>query len=192
MSGDHYDGMGAPDWDRYLVDAGKKPLPVGDPTIWGAQVQTFLEDPAADIFSPQFIQAGTADAFSRNWAIIGTLRMPTVVWNTASVYGGFSAVIPILSVIMGVGQIQIEHQIVLACGDQVVGLCATQNAANGGPYQAIVDGADTIKPFAAVGALVGHVISVRILFKAGGSPAGFPMRPIVQAMVTPFAAGHGL
>ncbi len=186
-----------PDWDRVLVDAGKKIVPLGDPTRWGAAVPTFL--PAtlgANQFSEQIIMAQTRDAYSRSWAVVGALTLPQATWNVAGVFpAGPYPIVVALEIVMGVGQAQVTHDIILTCGlNAAVGLCNTQNAINGGPYMSTFGGPpnfDESRPFAAIGSLIGNSISIRARY-IGGTNVGLPATSLCTVLVTPFAPGMGL
>jgi hypothetical protein len=185
-----------PDWDRVLVTAGKKSIPLGDPTKWGSQIPTPLDVTLTETFSDQIVFAQTKDAYSRSWAIIGTLTLPQATWNDPGVFpAGPFPIIVALEVQMGVGQATVLHEIILSCGNNpTVGLCNTQNAINGGPYlssfAAAPDFLET-RPFAAIGALVGNQINVRARY-IGGLNTGLPTTAVITALVTPFAPGVGL
>lgn len=189
-------GLAPPDWGRVQVNTAGAGKPVGDPTQWGAAALTPLDVTLNNAFSEQFIQAGTQDTYARSWAVIGTLRLPQATWNEPGTFpaGPFPLVVA-LDVVMGVGQLQLEHQIILMCGaNPSVGLCNTQNAINGGPYLSTFDANaphDEIRPFAAIGALIGHTIQVRARY-IGGTNTGLPTTAQIQALITPFAAGTGL
>jgi hypothetical protein len=186
-----------PDWDRTLVNTAGAGKPVGDPTQWGAQALTLVPAAFTDVFSEQFIQAATRDTYARSWAIIGTLTLHSDTWGDPA--GPYPVAFPILvtlNVVMGVGQLQIEHNIVLTAGDgnPTVGLCTTQSALFGGPYNPVFPpGNAQTRPFAAIGALVGHTIQVRARYQVGFPvPPGLPFEARIQALLTPFAAGQGL
>jgi hypothetical protein len=193
---DDLSGIGHPDWDRALVDAGKKGLPLGDPTKWGSQVPTVLPLTLVEQFSDQIIMAQTRDAYARSWAVIGTLTLPQATWNAAGAFpaGPFPLIVA-LEIIMGVGQASVKHDIILTCGtNATVGLCNTQNAINGGPYLSTFGGPpnfDESRPFAAIGALIGNTITARARY-IGGTNVGLPTTSILTAIVTPFAPGVGL
>lgn len=188
--------MEDPDWGRVLVTAGQKSLPVGDPTKWGSQVPTLLPATLVQEFSTQIVLAATRDAYSRSWALVGTLTLPQATWNAAGTFpAGPFALIVALELVMGVGQAQVTQDIILMCGNNpTVGLCNTQNAINGGPYLSTFGGPpdfDESRPFAAIGALIGNQINVRARY-IGGTNVGLPTTSICTAIVTPFAPGVGL
>lgn len=188
--------MSDPDWDRVLVDAGKKIGPLGDPTKWGSQVPTVLDAALIQKFSEQIVMVQTRDAYSRSWALLGSLTLPQATWNAAGAFpaGPFPIVVAV-EVVMGVGQAQVTHDLILTCGlNANVGLCNTQNAINGGPYLSTFGGPPDFletRPFAAIGALVGNVINVRARY-IGGTNVGLPTTSICTALVTPYAPGAGL
>jgi hypothetical protein len=201
--------MTNPDWGRTLVNTGRQGAPVGDPTQWGAQVITQIPAVADTTISAQIIQAATVDAYSRSWAIVGTLSLPFALWGAPGVYTGDPTSTPYtvwLEVIMGVGQTQIVHNIVLSAGDQnpTVGLCTTQSSAlytgpipapGLGPYQPAfppLGATHQVRPFAAIGALVGHTIAIRAVYQIGMLAPGLPAASTIAILLTPFAAGQGL
>lgn len=188
-------GIPPPAWGNVLVNSGKQGKPVGDPTQWGAGQLTLLDAALVQTFSPQFVSAATQDTYARSWAILGTLRLPQATWNAPGTFpaGPFPLVVA-LDIVMGVGQASVQHQIILMCGNNPnVGLCNTQNAINGGPYLSTFEtgSGDETRPFAAIGALVGHTIQMRVRY-VGGTNVGLPTTAQVQALITPFAAGAGL
>ena len=190
------DGMGDPDWDRYLVDAGKKGLPVGDPTRWGSQVLTRIDlNLTADQQSQQVLQVSTIDSYSRSWALLGSLTLPPDLWNAAS------AVEVSLDCTMGVGQAQVTQRLVLFSAVPAGGLCYNQYLPNGGPYKGIPVAAvggnttyttDQSRAFAAIGALVGQSINVRVNYSIGFATTQLPTTSILNVIVAPYAAGKGL
>lgn len=184
-----------PDWDRYLVDAGKKGLPVGDPTRWGSQAFTRIDTSVPDQPSTQVLQASTLDSYSRSWALLGTLTLPPDLWNAAA----FVEVT--LEIIMGVGQAQVTHRIVLFSAAPAGGLCYTQYIVNGGPYKSVPVAAvggnptyttDQSRAFAAIGALIGQSINIRAIYQIGAVTAQLPTTSVLNVILTPFAAGKGL
>jgi hypothetical protein len=194
--------MNDPDWDRYHVK-GHDTAPVGDPTRWGAQIFQPLSDAVPLVSTPQILQVATRDAYARSWAVLGTLSLPTLTWNTADL-------VVQLEVTMGVGQIQITHAIVLfhyaitapPAGLPAVGrggLCLDQYLFYGGPYNALGEAnsggvlLDQARAFAIIGGLVGQSISIRATYQIITSPApGLPATSRLALIVTPFAAGEGL
>lgn len=185
-----------PDWDRYVMKNPAMP-PVGDPTRWGARVDTQLEvGTGSTRSSAQILMLSTRDAYSRSWALLGTLSMPVSVWNdlvsSASIVSN-----------MGVGQISLNHEIAL--WRQLApagGLCFQQDVAQGGPYvptpafPRVVNGVTIqyqTRAFAMVGAFVGQGISVRSDFLIGGGlNPDLPAPATIELIATPFAAGSGL
>lgn len=195
-----------PDWGRVLVPPGSQIQPVGDPTRWGAQGLTLLPVPAVFSVSTagtQIIQAATKDGYSRSWALVGTLSLPTLLWDDLA-----TNTIVTLQIQMGVGQAQVLHEIELIAGIGLMtgatkkGLCASQDEANGGPYRAYLSAplssvagvTDTTRGFAAIGALVGATINIRASYRSTSLayPAVYPCQSQINLLLTPFAAGHGL
>lgn len=189
------EGIQPPDWDRFGIKPPNEGMAVGDATRWGAQDVTLLPNLNCNIDSPQIVQVGTRDRYARAWTILGTLAVSTTVWNTA----GF---LIWLDVVMGVGQAQLNHRIVLLSPDPATGLpafgglCLTQYWKNGGPYYANPEGlavASQARAFAVVGGLVGQSMSVRMHFQAtDATPIGATANAITTLIVTPYAAGEGL
>lgn len=195
--------MHAPDWERYKVAAAGGVHAVGDPTRWGVQAFTRVIG-NQDTFSNTIASISTRDNYARPWSILGTLTLPRDVF-------GLQQSMIALECTMGVGQVQILQNIVLLFGfdgpppsSSVVGrkgLCATQSVFNGGPYwesleptksESIPNGPpDICLPFAAVGALVGQSISIRVRY-AVGPAAPLPTTSRLALIVTPYAAGEGL
>lgn len=194
------EGMHAPDWGRYKVTGPGHPAPVGDPTVWGKQIFVPLSDAAPIVNTQQILQIATRDGYSRSWSLFGTLSLPTITWDTAKF-------IVELQISMGVGQIQINHAILLlfpagqALGGASAlagGLCLTQNWFFGGPYNTIPEdgGAGTVesRAFAIVGGLVGQSISVRARYinQTTAPTPGLPTSSRLGLIVAPYAAGEGL
>lgn len=199
------EGLHPPDWDRYRVTRDGVSAPVGDPTRWGAQVFTPLDDSTPLVSTPQILQLATRDGYARSWSLLGTLSLPTLLWNTADF-------IVQLEVTLGVGQVQITHAIMLfrpalltpPVGLPVVpsrgGLCLDQYIFYGGPYNAIGEASaagsleNQARAFAIVGGLVGQSISVRATYQnlTIAPTPGLPTTSRLALIVTPYAAGEGL
>jgi hypothetical protein len=209
MSDDLEQGMMPPDWERFKVTRDGVGAPVGDPTRWGAQVFTALDDNNALVSTPQILQLSTRDGYARSWSLLGTLTLPLVTWLNADL-------IVQLEIVMGVGQVQITHAILLflpAITTPPVpqpasprgGLCLTQYYAYGGPYNGIGEASSAgllqnqARAFAVVGGLVGQSISIRATYQIQGATAtglpptpGLPTVSRLALIVTPYAAGEGL
>lgn len=194
-----------PDWGRYLVPPASKVQPVGDPTRWGASALTLLQTPTATAAFPstQIIQSATRDGYSRSWGLNGTLSLPTPLWQPVLVSG--CLLIVVLQVQMGVGQVQVLHEITLFHSGIVppAGLCMSQYDLNGGVYEpyltptlsSVAGTTDLTFAFAAIGALIGSTINIRVKYTTGAAPvppAVFPCQSQVNLVLTPFAAGEGL
>lgn len=198
------EGIHDPDWGRYQVHKDGVGAPVGDPTRWGAQVFTQLDDGFGLVSTPQILQLATRDGYSRSWSLEGTLSLPTLTWNTANL-------IVQLEVTMGVGQVQITHAIMLLnpaittppVGLPAVGrggLCLSQYFFFGGPYNAVGEAnaggvlANQARAFAVIGGLVGQSISIRATYQNTDLPPvpGLPTLSRLALIVTPYAAGEGL
>lgn len=193
--------MSDPDWDRYSV-ATAKIAPVGDPTRWGARVDTLIPLPTSpgDSLAAQILAVATNDNYSRAWSLLGNLTLPMITWQTAT-----AEVACVLEISLGVGQIQIDHNIVLANCNGQKGLCFQQDIANAGPYIAYrriptrsgdAGGFiyDETRSFAIIGGLVGQSINVRARFSSGiaANVRGIPTTARLELIVTPYAAGEGL
>lgn len=195
-----------PDWDRYLVKSDGNVAPVGDPTRWGAMVNTPLVAPAvgtSESQSPQILAIATRDPYARNWAVLGNLTLPRITWRTPA---GVGTAFCRLELVMGVGQIQMTQAIVLADCAAQVGLCYQQFIDNGGPYDDInvipttsgdPAGAlyDETRSFAIIGGLVGQSINIRaqyVVSNPNPPSRGLPCTARLELIVTPFAAGKGL
>ena len=182
--------LGDPDWDRYLIKGGPAQPPVGDPTRWGSQTLTLV--PAAGLqTSTQILAASTRDAYSRSWGMIGTLSLPSELWNAVA------GVAVSLDVSMGVGQALLTQRIALFSALAVSqGLCITQYEANGGPYQSITDVVAGVpiqtRAFAAIGAIVGQSVNIRVRYSIAAAFASLPTTSELVIALTPFAAGQGL
>jgi hypothetical protein len=186
-----------PDWGRFTVDPGAiANQPLGDPTRWGTRVPTLLPATLTEKFSDQIVFAAARGPYSRSWAIVGNLKLPQATWNAPGIFpaGPFPLIVA-LDIVQGVGQTQIDQQIILMCGNNPnVGLCNTQNAINGGPYLSQFDTTppfDEARSFSAIGALVGSTINIRARF-IGGTNVGLPTTAQCEILLTPFAAGTGL
>lgn len=182
-----------PDWGRFAISAPTDGAPVGDPTRWGAQVQTIL--PTADvdrlILTQQIINVGTQDGYSRSWALLGTLGLPITAWSAPMAID--------LEIVMGVGQVQILQRIALKRGgaDPFRGLCYSQHEYNGGPYPHMTTYfptgvAEEVRSFAIIGGLIGQMITVRGVYSYSVGTAGVAGNSRLAAIVTPYAAGEGL
>lgn len=199
------EGMHPPDWERYKVAAAGGGAPVGDPTRWGAQVFTPLDDNTGLVSTAQILQMSTRDNYARSWSVLGTLSLPTLTWNTADL-------LIQLEITLGVGQVQITHAVMLfrpalltpPAGLPIVtsrgGLCLEQYIFYGGPYNAIGEAnaagslQNQARAFAIVGGLVGQSISIRATYQVSTVPPvpGFPTTSRLAVIVSPYAAGEGL
>lgn len=188
--------MPDPDWDRYVMphqQPGAHLPPVGDPTRWGASLQTLI--PATGLqSSTQILAATTRDAYSRSWSLIGTLSLPIAI------YGGGVSISVALEITQGVGQAQITQRIVLYSGGLTPvgsGLIVTQYYPNGGVYEGIVSASPLTgapyytKSFAAIGALVGQSINIRAAYTCAALP-GLPDVSDITLLLAPYAAGDKL
>lgn len=205
--------MPDPDWGNVLVNPDQKKQPVGDPTLWGNTVATLIDaDPVLGstpriIYSDQIVLAQAADQYSRSWSLTGVLAVKGLGWRFATGTAPAGPDLPadgmnvFLSVIQGVGKVQTEAQINLACNGITtnIGLCWNQCSANGGPYvptyapTPIDANAYILLPFAAIGALVGNTISVRGVYLRGGNAiSGAIPSAYLTCMVTPYAPGAGI
>jgi hypothetical protein len=191
-------GMMPPDWERYKVAPAGHVMHVGDPTRWGAQAVTPLNDAllaaapfGIGVSSGQLLQVQTRDGYSRSWSMLGTLSLPGLQWNAV----GASMSVE-LELVMGVGQAQITHRIVLfsAFTTPYSGLCMTQHRSQGGPYDGTSDSASgtEARAFAIIGGLVGQSISAQCLYGGSTPVAGLPATSRIALIVTPYAAGEGL
>lgn len=199
----HEPKMGDPDWGRYAVTANQSMLPVGDPTRWGARVDTLIPLPVAvggEQQTAQILQMATRDQYSRSWALLGNLTMPMITWQTPT-----CEVTCTLAITMGVGQIQIDQYVLLANFSGQTGLCFQQDVSNGGPYVATRfnptrsgDSAgflyDEARSFAIIGGLVGQSINIRAIYRSNIAAfvRGIPTTARLELIVTPFAAGEGM
>ena len=206
--------MPDPDWQDVLIHPEIKRQPVGDPTLWGQTVTTLIDDDPVlgstprRIYGDQIILAQAQDAYSRSWSITGVLGVKGLGWRFQNGDPPADALDPpaeglsvFLSVIQGVGKIQVEHQINLACNGfpTNIGLCWNQSSITGGPYvpgyTPTPNDANSyiVLPFACVGALVGNTIAVRGLFMRGGNAVGGPVpSAFLTCIVTPYAPGQGI
>lgn len=192
-----------PDWARYVMDSDAKHGPnapaqpaVGDPTRWGAELDTLI--PAAGIAdSRQILHVQTRDAYSRSWTLFGTLSLPADLWVSATGVGVS------LEIDMGVGQTVLHQKLMLFLGNTPAGsvigagaLCQAQYVTNGGVYQSFVEVRDGIpiltRSFAAVGALCGQSINIRARYDISGIFAQLPTISKLALVVAPYAAGDKL
>lgn len=190
-------GISDPDWDRYKVNSratntspGAK---LGLPLRWGARINTQVPAAFVETATEQFLRVQTDDTYSRSWSLLGTLRLPQVTWTV--VVAPFPLAV-LLEVTQGVGQATIVQNIVLAVGGSpTAGLCNTQHVNNGGPYFSQFSGPGGIfetRPFAAIGALIGNAIAIRARYVGFPPFTGLPDECVLDAIVTPYAAGQGL
>lgn len=199
-----------PDWGRYHVDAGKAAA-VGDPMRWGATTTTRISGIAGNpITSGQLIAAATRDAYARPWSVLGTITLPLAVWELVGGAPWSVGAVPagmrvVLECIMGVGQIQITHHIVLR-NSTTEGLLNQQSVlfAPPGPYAPIqfeTPPGDTpaellMQPisrnFAIIGGLLGQSINARIIYYSGAGNGFVPFDAKASLIVTPYATGEGL
>lgn len=203
-----------PDWGNVLIHPDQKKMPVGDPTLWGNTVTTLIDDDPVlgntprVIYGDQIIQAQANDQYSRSWSLSGVLAVKGLGWRFQAGAAPADAIDPpaeglnvFLSVIQGVGKIQIEQQINLACNgfSTNIGLCWNQSSIAGGPYvpgyTPTPNDANSyiVLPFALIGALIGNTISVRGLFLRGGNAVGGAVpSAFLTCMITPYAPGQGI
>lgn len=197
------EGSHAPDWGRFGIKAPTAYLPVGDPTRWGVQNFTRIQQ-SVEVFSNTITAISTRDGYSRSWSIIGNLSLPSGVFQSQ-----FS--VATLECVMGVGQAQTTHQLCLLFGNTGApagslvgrgGLCPQQHVINGGPYlnqqepttSETPGGSPTndVLSFAAIGALVGQSIAIRAHYLFNDPNPNLPALARVALMVTPYAAGEGM
>lgn len=173
-------------------------VPLGDPTRWGGRLSTVFPAIASEVWTDQLLLASTADAFSRSWSLTGTLYMSTTAWGQVSVWpaGGAPPYFVTLEILQGVGQQTITQELLLSSGSPAgfaatpYGMCMQQSAEFGGPYFPRLDPAGVGpqgRSFAAIGALIGHAISVRMHIVNYSLPV--PEDISVEAVLTPYAAG---
>jgi len=204
-----------PDWNRVLVQTDQKRMAVGDPTLWANTVVTPIDlapegsTPRA-FYGEQIILAQTNDRYSRSWSISGKLTISAQTWQEGGkIPNGpfFDGLVPtrlqvFLSILQGIERVTVEHQICLMSGGDPtnIGLCNTQCTTNGGPYLPTytdtppTEGSEEGRSFAAIGALIGHTISIRGLFIRGGSEGNQGIIPsaTISVLLAPYAGGTGL
>jgi hypothetical protein len=191
--------MPEPDWARYVMPSqtpNANMPPVGDPTRWGASLDTNLPIAGIDFSTAQVLQVQTKDAYSRSWSLFGTLSLPQVLWLLGT--GAYVAI----DVAQGVGQTVINQRIPLfagavAAGSTFASLCEAQWINNGGVYDQITlppqNGLTMIgRSFACVGALVGQSISVSVHYSIAVAWAANPAISSLGLVVAPYAAGDKL
>lgn len=206
--------MPDPDWGSVLVNPAQKAKAVGDPTLWGNTVTTLIDsDPVLGntprvIYGDQIILAQASDQYSRSWSLSGVLAVKGLGWRLQAgtapadamdvTFEGMNA---FLSIVQGVGKIQVEQQIVLACNGAPsnIGLCWNQCSINGGPYvpgyTPTPNDANSfiVLPFAIIGGLIGNTITVRGLFVRGANAVGGAVpSAFLSCMITPYAPGEGI
>jgi hypothetical protein len=202
------EGLHDPDWGRFGIKSPSAFQPVGDPNRWGAQVITRIVDQASpDTYTAQILQIATRDGYSRSWSLIGTLSMPTALWDAQQLGNATFSVN--LEIGMGVGQTTISHAIVLcsspgfgAAGPSVpipaTGIILDQAWFRAGPYDTLFDTSGGVnnesRAFAIVGGLIGSSISVRAHYQnhTTAPTPGVPFSSRLAIIVTPYAAGEGL
>lgn len=180
-----------PDWGRYASavrsraqdSTGQSHTPLGDPTKWGGTDLAELFDPAPDptrtFAGQQFLRVQALDTYSRSWALVGTLQVVQAMWAVPA--ADWTAT---LEVTQGVGQATIVQQLDLR-------LLTTIGLAVYRP-QIIPVGAGNleVRSFAAIGALIGQQLAMRIIHTV---IAGSVIKDTTTTvLVTPFAAGSGL
>lgn len=207
--------MPPPDWGRVLVQTDQKGMAVGDPTLWANTVTTPIDSSAEGntpraFYGEQIILAQTSDRYSRSWSLSGKLAIPSQEWETSGMVPSgpfFDVPVPTrlavhLSIVQGIEKITLEHQICLMSGGDItnIGLCNNQCTTNGGPYLPTFssvppqEGDEEARSFAAIGALIGHTISIRGLFVRGGAPGNQGIIPsaTISLLLAPYAGGTGL
>jgi len=193
--------MNDPDWGRVgAVPPAHSISPLGDATRWGAVDATPMVI-GEETQSGQIVLVQTRDPYPRSWSLLGVLSMPAPL-----LFSGTLASEAVLQVTMGVGQVQILHEISLWLRNNSgvnSGLCFDQNSLNGGPYtgqnyfannplQNNLPLAYTPQPFAIIGGLIGQSIGIRVRYGALGVDAELPAPVYLSLIVTPYAAGSGL
>lgn len=180
--------------------------PLGAPVRWGAQVLTAIPGAPAIVQTEQFIGAQASDSYPRCWGLLGTLWLPDTIWSVPPTFlaSGVPDTFPVfvvLEIIMGVGQVQILHEVVLTAGNEpTFGLCNVQSAFYGGqgpyflgsPFAAFSLDPDVPygRPFAIIGGLIGNTIGIRARYTVGNAVLAYTST--LQIVITPFAAGDGL
>lgn len=187
-----------PDWALALAEKAANPeqivTPLGDPTRWGGNVSIPYPAVGTEVWSPQILMAQTKDAYARSWSLVGTLTMTTTAWAAVSTWPlAAPPYFVTLEILQGVGQRTITQELLLTAGAQAtIGMCNTQAAYYGGPYfPRVTPGVAGIegRSFAAIGALIGHAISVRMHVVAFNA---FVTDVQLDALLTPYAAGDGI
>lgn len=180
-----------PDWDRYVMPQPPSGPPVGDPTRWGAQLDTLI--PATGLqTSTQILSATTRDGYSRSWSLIGSLSLHPDLWVAAA------GIVVDLDIAMGVGQAVINQRLALFYAGQASSLCNAQYLPNGGPYESIPStspssGATLLtRSFAAIGALIGQSINIRARYTVAAVFPALPETSTITLILAPYAAGTKL
>lgn len=168
--------------------------PLGDPTRWGGAISVAYPAAGSEIWSEQILQAQTVDAYARSWSLTGTLTLSTTAWAAVSTWPAAAPPYFItLEILQGVGQRTITQELLLTTGaSATIGMCNTQAAYYGGPYfPRVTTGVAGIegRSFAAIGALIGHSVSVRAHIVAFNA---FTTDVAIEALLTPYAAGAGI
>lgn len=192
--------MPDPDWHRYVMPSQQPHAnlpPVGDPTRWGASLDTVLPVAGIDFSTQQVLQVQTHDAYSRSWSLFGSLVLPqALLIINPGIYVA-------IDVSMGVGQATVNQRIVLFAGAVAAGslfgsaLCEAQWINNGGVYDEIRMATQAgltmvSRSFAAVGALLGQSISVSVHYSLAPAWNPAPVTSTLSLVLAPYAAGEKL
>lgn len=193
-------GLSEPQWGSVLdlhsrarQGAQQAIKPVGDPLKWGGTSRVLLTPDAAIpvnvVTTPEFVRMQAIDTYSRSWSLLGSLELPVATW--AAFDAGVTFVVPFLEISQGVGQTTLVQALKIN-ELTVIGAAVYQPVFN---VQYFAGGTPTreARSFAAIGALVGRAISMRMIYLfAGAGVAGLPGEAVMNVIVTPYAPGYGL
>lgn len=185
------------DWARELdiesratSQSSTKHTGLGDPTRFGASQQVTISAYDTDVYMGQILRVDAADAYPRNWQMVGALVINQEMFDSPAADYGWLAY---LDIAMGVGQAMVQHRVNLRA---LLDLAITPGlySANSSWYAPVAQGSQAVVPWILPGGLVGKALNVRMGFRA---PAGdlqitLPVTIGATALISPYAAGHGL
>lgn len=190
-----------PDWGRNQVNTATQVAPVGASTMWGAQltVPVIADNVARRYESTQIITAACKDSYSRPWSLVGSLRYPPGMSGMLDCLGspapGPDEWCAVLIVSMGVGQVQVVHNInlratIAAQAPFYATEAQTLFTASVLPASVV----DSVPFVIGADALVGNVLMARLMLAARLTSPPLPasVQIGISLAVTPFAAGTGL
>jgi len=183
-----------PEWERL---GQRSPLPtvqLGDPTRWGARVETVMPNVGiapATVDVKQVVLAQTTDRFSRPWVLAGSIVMNRTDWDRSPAPGAYDIDV-FLDFQIGVGQASLTQRMsARRLVEVATGSLFPTPSANPGVYLPQTDGDRLSYPFYIAG-IVGRTVNVSATFFVFTPAAVINPRVAITLVMSPYNAGTGL